>query len=152
MSASLYRGFPNTSVGKETAFNPGDTGGAVLILGSGRSPGVGNGNPLQCSCPDNSMDRGAWWAIVQRVIKSQTQWHEHKTKHLCTIHPSVHIGNPPKEDYTCSFRRLNRASRDIWVALYHLITFEHILATFRARTSTTTSCLPKIKFVIWSST
>ena len=59
MSASLYRCFPNTSVGEEPACKAGDTGGAVLIPGSGRSPAVGNGNPLQCSCPDNSMDRGA---------------------------------------------------------------------------------------------
>ena len=60
MSASLYRGFPNTSVGKESACNAGDTGGAVLIPGSRRSPGGGNGNPLQYSCLDNPMEGGAW--------------------------------------------------------------------------------------------
>ena len=38
----------------------------------GRSFGEGNGNPLQYSCPDNSMDRGAWWATVHRVAKRQT--------------------------------------------------------------------------------
>ena len=43
------------------------------IPGSGRSPGVGNGNPLQYSCLENSMDRGAWRATVQGVAKSQTQ-------------------------------------------------------------------------------
>ena len=42
-----------------------------LIPGSGRSPGVGNGNPFQYSCLENSMDREAWWAIVHGVIKSQ---------------------------------------------------------------------------------
>ena len=42
------------------------------IPGSGRSPGEGNGNPLQDSCLENSMDRGAWWAIVHGVTKSQT--------------------------------------------------------------------------------
>ena len=43
---------------------------AVLIPGLGRSPGEGNGNPLQYSCLDNSMDRGAWWAAVHGVAKS----------------------------------------------------------------------------------
>ena len=45
------------------------------------SPGEGNGNPLQCSCLENSMDRGAWWATVHGVTKSQTQLsdtHTHK--------------------------------------------------------------------------
>ena len=43
-----------------------------LIPGSERSPGIGNGNPIQYSCPENSMDRGAWWATVHRVAKSWT--------------------------------------------------------------------------------
>ena len=41
-------------------------------LGSGRSPGEGNGNPLQYSCLENSMDGGAWWATVHGVAKNQT--------------------------------------------------------------------------------
>ena len=41
------------------------------IPGSGRSPGVGNGNPVQYSCLENPMDRGTWWATVYRVAKSQ---------------------------------------------------------------------------------
>ena len=53
-------GFPCGSVGKESACNAGDLG---LIPGSGRSPGEGNGNPLQYPCLENLMDRGAWWAI-----------------------------------------------------------------------------------------
>ena len=52
----------------ESACNAGDLG---LIPGSGRS-GEGNGNPLQCSCLENSMDRGAWRATVHGVAKSQT--------------------------------------------------------------------------------
>ena len=52
--------------GKESAWNAGDVG---LRPGSGRSPGEGNGNPLQYSCLENFMDRGAWWAIVQGVAK-----------------------------------------------------------------------------------
>ena len=43
------------------------------IPGLGRSPGIGNGNPLQYSCLVNSMDRGAWWAIAHRATKSQSQ-------------------------------------------------------------------------------
>ena len=43
------------------------------IPGLGRSPGEGNGNPLQCSCLKNSMDRGAWWATVHGVTKSRTR-------------------------------------------------------------------------------
>ena len=52
--------------------NAGDIRYAVLIPGSGRSPGERNGNPLQYSCLENSMDRGAWWATVHWVVKSQT--------------------------------------------------------------------------------
>ena len=47
-------------MGKEFAYNAGDTGDAGLISGSGRSLGEGNGNPLQYSCLGNPMDRGAW--------------------------------------------------------------------------------------------
>ena len=50
---------------------PGDAGNAGLISGSGRSLGVGNGNPLQCSCLENSTDTGAWRAIESIVTKSQ---------------------------------------------------------------------------------
>ena len=52
--------------------NAGDTGDAGSIPGSGRSPGVGNGNLLQYSCLENSTERGVWWATVHRVAKSQT--------------------------------------------------------------------------------
>ena len=50
----------------------GDARDASSIPGSGRSPRRRNGNPLQYSCLENSMDRGAWWAIVRGVTKSQT--------------------------------------------------------------------------------
>ena len=50
----------------------GDTGDKDSILGLGRSPGGGNGNPLQYSCLGNPMDRGAWWATVCEVAKSWT--------------------------------------------------------------------------------
>ena len=58
------------SVGKESACKAGNTGDASSISGSGRSFGVGNGNPLQYSCLENSMDRGVWWATVHGVTKN----------------------------------------------------------------------------------
>ena len=54
---------------KNLPANSGDTGDAGLIPGSGRSPGEGNGNPLQCSCLENPMDRGAWRATVLGIAK-----------------------------------------------------------------------------------
>ena len=60
-------GFPGGSAGKESACSVGDPD---LIPGSGRSPGEGNGNPLQCSCWESIMDRGAWWATVHGVAKN----------------------------------------------------------------------------------
>ena len=62
--------FPGGSDGKESPCNAGDEGS---IPGSGRSPGEGNGNPLQHSCLENPMDRGAWQTIVHGVTKSQIQ-------------------------------------------------------------------------------
>ena len=62
--------FPGGSEVKESACNAGDLGS---IPGSGRSPGGGNGNPLQYSCLENLMDIGAWWATVHRVTKSPTR-------------------------------------------------------------------------------
>ena len=59
-------GSSGSSGGKESACSAGDLG---LISGLGRSPEEGNGNPLQYSCLENSMDRGAWWATVHGVMK-----------------------------------------------------------------------------------
>ena len=61
-------GFPGGSVVKNPPTSAGDLG---LIPGSGRSSGVGNGNPLQYSCLGNPVDRGAWWAAVHGVAKSR---------------------------------------------------------------------------------
>ena len=60
------------SDGKESACSAGDIRDPGFIPGSERSPGEGRGNPLQNSCLENSMDRGAWWATVHGVAKSQT--------------------------------------------------------------------------------
>ena len=73
----IYKDFQSDSVIKDTLASAGDTGDRVWICGSGRFFGEGNGNPLQYSCLENSMNRGAWWAIVHRVIKRQTQLSMH---------------------------------------------------------------------------
>ena len=62
---------------KNLPANAGDAGDTGLIPGSARSPGGGNDSSLQYSCLENSTDRGAWWAIVHRVGKSQTGLNTH---------------------------------------------------------------------------
>ena len=57
---------------KNLSANAGEKGEVNLIPGWGRSPGGGHGSPLQYSCLENPMDRGAWWATVRRVTKSRT--------------------------------------------------------------------------------
>ena len=67
-------GFSGSSVVKNPPASAGNVG---LIPGSGRSPGGRNDNPLQCSCLENPKDRGAWWAILHVVTKSQTRLSTH---------------------------------------------------------------------------
>ena len=64
-----YKRIPVGSASKETACNVEDLG---LITEAGRSPGGRHGNPFWYSCPENPMDRGAWWATVHGVAKSWT--------------------------------------------------------------------------------
>ena len=68
----ILEGFPRGSVRKYPLANARGTGDAGSIPGLGRSPGEGNGSPFQYSCLENSMDRGAWWATVHGLAKSQT--------------------------------------------------------------------------------
>ena len=70
--------FPGSSDGKASAYNAGDPGS---IPGLERSPGEGNGNPLQYSCLENSMDWGAWWATVHGVAKNWTQLSDFTSPH-----------------------------------------------------------------------
>ena len=78
------RGFPGGSLVKNLPASAGDTGDAGSIPGSGRSPVRVNGNPLQDSCQDNPMDRGAWQAIqpmgLQRAQHNWAHSHEHRRK------------------------------------------------------------------------
>ena len=72
-------GFPGGSDGKESACNAGDLS---LIPGWGRSPGEGHGNPLQCSCLENPIDRGAWRAIMHGDTDKMEQLSTSKTSRL----------------------------------------------------------------------
>ena len=85
--------FPVVSEGKVSICNAGDLGS---IPGSGRSPGEGNGTPLQYYCLENPMDGGAWWAAVHGVAKSRTPlsdftftFHFHALEKEMATHSSV---------------------------------------------------------------
>ena len=101
---TLAAGFPGGSEVKVSACNAGDLG---LIPGLGRSPGEGNGNPLQCSCLENPRDGGAWWATVHGVAKSWTQLSDFTSLHSgCSVGSALDIWGA-----TVEMRRLCRRSR-----------------------------------------
>ena len=113
------------SDGKESACHAEDS---CSIPGSGRSPGEGNGNPLQCSCLENPTDRGAWWATVYRVEESDTaEWltlsfsdFPHFTAHSCSICLSRLPGKlrPPEAEAVSARGDSNkgRTEESIWRA------------------------------------
>ena len=72
-------GFPGGSVVKNPPANAGDPGS---IPESGRSPGEGNGDPIQYACLENPMDRGAWWATGYGVAKNRARLSEHSSARL----------------------------------------------------------------------
>ena len=84
--------FPGGSVIKNLPANAGEED-VGLTPESGRFPGVGNSNPLQYSCLENSMDRGAWWSIVHRAERSQTQLSTH-----AQIAHNIRNGNANQEE------------------------------------------------------
>ena len=104
----LQGDFPSGSDGKESACNAEDQGS---IPGLGRSPGEGNGNPLQYSFLENSLGRGAWQATVHGAVKSRiwpSNW-AHKTKHTATQR----------------LRKENSGMRKTWICVSALLfTFE----------------------------
>ena len=71
--------FPGDTMVNNLPLNAGEAG---LIPGFGRSPGVGNGNTLQYSCLENSINRGIWWATVHGVAKSWTQLGKRLSRHM----------------------------------------------------------------------
>ena len=71
-TTALGSGLPRWISGETSSCNAEDTGDRGSVSGSGRSPGGGHGNPLQYCCLENPMERGAWRAMVHRVLKSQT--------------------------------------------------------------------------------
>ena len=91
-------GFPGGSVVKKPSAITGDTGDMGSIPGSERSPGLGNGNPLQYSCLEYSMDRGAWWTAIHGVIKSQTWQSTHVRTHRHT-NTHTHIGKESESSF-----------------------------------------------------
>ena len=89
----LYWGFPSGTAVKNPPASEGYTRDLGSIPGLGRSPGKGNGNPLQYHCLKSPMDRGAWWATVHGVTKSQSQLSMHsrtsftEPKFCCCFYP-----------------------------------------------------------------
>ena len=81
-------GFPSSSNGKESSCNVRDPGSIPV---SGRSPREGNGYPIQCSCLENSMDRGAWQATVDGVAKSWHDWTINTHMYLLLHWPCDHV-------------------------------------------------------------
>ena len=87
----VTKGFPGGSDGKESACNEGDLGS---IPGSGSSPGERNRNPLQHSCLENSMDRGAWWATVHGSHKESDMTEQVSTHAQHNVTRVFHTGVP----------------------------------------------------------
>ena len=129
--------FPGGSEVKASACNAGDLDS---IPGSGRSPGEGNGNPLQYSCLENPMDRGAWWATVHRVTKSRTRL-SNFTHSLC-VYVSVPISQfiplplPPPCSHLCFLHLClyscpaNRFSYTIFLDSTCSINIQYLLFSF----------------------
>ena len=112
-------GFPGGPRGKEPACNAGAIRDGALIPGWGRSPGSGHSNPLQYSCLENPMDRGAWQATVHRITKRQTwlkqlsmasfPWDCHPSPPMdsCSMQASFHNSKP-----TCGAEAKRRGGRN----------------------------------------
>ena len=89
---------------KNPLANAGDAG---LIPESGRFPGEGNGNPLQYSCLENPMHRGAWWAAVHGVAESQTRLS------MGMIYLSYKVHPPPQTFYYEEFQIYRKGERNV---------------------------------------
>ena len=102
---------------KRLAYNAGDLGS---IPGSGRSPGEGNGNPLQYSCLENPMDRGAWWATVHGVAESRTRLSDFTSLHFTSSSTNLNgMGN-----------KLNNSYHGYWIATKLIILILFYIVVF----------------------
>ena len=99
-----------TELVKSPHTNAGDRGDAFLIPGSGRFPGERNGDPLQCSCLGNSMERGTWQATAHRVAKSWTQLIDwvHMHARVCVCVCMYYLGGASGTEPDCQCRRQTR--------------------------------------------
>ena len=88
---------------KNPPASAGDAGDTSSIPGSGRSPGGGNGNPLQCSCLGNPVDRGAWWAASMRSKKSRLRMSTHRVDPLQYFPRNEACNLAPLVIYSCLF-------------------------------------------------
>ena len=77
-------GFPGCAMVKNPPANAGYANDMSSIPGLGRLPGVGNGDPLQYSCLENSMDRWSWWAVVHGLQRVGHEWVTEQTVHIET--------------------------------------------------------------------
>ena len=125
-----YSGFPGGSEVKASVYNAGYLG---LIPGLGRSPGEGNGNLRQYSCLENLMDRGAWWAPVHGVAKSQIRLNDFthpltqtmvevmkvtETSSKDPMHVLLHSVPPTLQPIDpCLRRRLPDTHKQVWGSL-----------------------------------
>ena len=113
-------GFPGRAVVKNPPANAGNARDVDLIPGSRRSPEVGNGNPLQYSCLENSMDRGAWWdAAVQGVAKSQTRLSTIMASHVYLL--DILAPQVLPDFYTCTFFFFLQTSKRVFYSQYFRI-------------------------------
>ena len=92
VTRSRMQGFPGGAMVKNLPANAGDAWYASLILRLGRSPEVGNGNPLQYSCLENSMNRGTWKATVHRIAKGG---------HNCQVRAAGEVGGEKELEVKC---------------------------------------------------
>ena len=115
-------------IGKESVCNVGDAGDAGSTPGSGRSSGVGNGNPLQYSCLENSTDRGAWQAAVPGVAKSQTRLSMHTNSGM----PSVFRTPSYRERFAVKTQFQIPASQFTSSVTLGMSSFSHYQSHFRS--------------------
>ena len=106
------KGFPDGTMVKNLPANAGDTKDMSLIPGLGRSPGEGNGNPLQYSCLENPMDRGAWQATVYGVVSGSFQFQFYLFR-LSVSSSSVSFGNLfVSRNFSISYKLLNLCAQN----------------------------------------